>query len=295
MSLSDDSQQTFFDLVSLTLPLTFYALLYGAYMVLFMLHFYQFEYQRRVYLGRHLKGVLTFGLIPVLSIIADVILIHRCFKIWGSKKKVIAFPVFIAIINNVTTKNSHLEGSALAQLTFGVLKMKQLEYLSLHFPMGPSIILDLSVLDPGLFWPFLIANFSTNLFIPLVIGDCQSLFAITKFDVLSSAGRVWWIGHQVSKFLPSSLESGIMYPLALIPALVINFGPFEVFLIPILIQVVGIAPTFIIVRVALGISIESVQGTIDMNERNGHEDQTLSLCEVNHDTDELISNEQSTV
>ncbi|THU84679.1 hypothetical protein K435DRAFT_870018 [Dendrothele bispora CBS 962.96] len=143
---------------------------------------------------------------------------------------------------------------------------------------------------------FLAVNFFTNLVIPFMI-----------------AGRIWWIGNQVSKFLPSRkfnltrrtmaicLESGIMYPLALLPALVLTFQPVEtpanlVNFIPILIQVVGIAPTFIIVRVALGISIEDVQDTIRMNEENGQRDQVvLSMWEADHNIDERVQKERSIV
>ncbi|THU95904.1 hypothetical protein K435DRAFT_839306 [Dendrothele bispora CBS 962.96] len=267
--------------MSLSLRMTFYALLYGAYLILFTVCMYIITHRQGcvrklqiiaivalfaiatlgfifscIFTNLSIKGdlilagissMVVFGLYILANIIADVILIHRCFKIWGSKKKVIALPVFIAIINN---------GFALAQLILGVFKLEQLEDFSLQFSLGLTVLLDLSVLDPGLLWPFLITNFLTNLFIPLVI-----------------AGRIWWIGRQVSKFLPSRfnptrhsiavcLESGIMYPLALIPALLIIPQLSKVFLIPILIQVVGIAPTFIIVRVALGISIESVQDSI---------------------------------
>ncbi|THU99685.1 hypothetical protein K435DRAFT_855432 [Dendrothele bispora CBS 962.96] len=160
-------------------------------------------------------------------------------------------------------------------------------------------------LEQYIFQSFLAINFFTNLSIPFMI-----------------AGRIWWIGNQVSKFLPSRktnrtrhtmaicLESGIMYPLALIPALVLAFQPVEqsssqdyveqmstqVDFIPILIQVVGIAPTFIIVRVALGISIENVQDTICMNEENGQRDQVvLSMWEADHNIDEHVHKEQSVV
>ncbi|THU81664.1 hypothetical protein K435DRAFT_808891 [Dendrothele bispora CBS 962.96] len=162
------------------------------------------------------------------SITADIVLIHRCYKIWGAKKKIIVFPVFISIINN--------------------------------------------------------------------------------------AGRIWWIGQQVSKFLPKGkfhltkrvlavcLESGIMYPLALIPALVFKFHQFDLQVTPsftifdaILIQVVGIAPTFIIVRVALGISIENVHDTIRMNEGSRQKDQVLSMWETNHNIDECGRSDQSPV
>ncbi|THU78869.1 hypothetical protein K435DRAFT_876162 [Dendrothele bispora CBS 962.96] len=121
------------------------------------------------------------------------------------------------------------------------------------------------------------------------------------------AGRIWWIGHQISKFLPSRkfnlarqtmaicLESGIMYPLVIFAALVLTSQPVkrdtwptELVMFGILIQAMGIAPTFIIVRVALGISIESVQDTI-ANEENGQRDQVvLSTWQANHNIDEPV-------
>ncbi|THU96304.1 hypothetical protein K435DRAFT_797452 [Dendrothele bispora CBS 962.96] len=208
--------------------------------------------------------------------------IQRCYKIWGAKRKIIVFPIFISIINN---------GLALVEL---ITMMVEAIKLTLAFETSME---RLQILGEATLKSFLAVNFFTNLLIPLMI-----------------AGRIWWIGHQVSKFLPKNkfhptrhamavcLESGIMYPLALIPALVLAFeetvrldtGFMDASsLIPILIQVVGIAPTFIIVRVALGISIENVQDTIHMNERNGQNNQVLSMWEVNHNIDECGRSEQS--
>ncbi|THU96305.1 hypothetical protein K435DRAFT_797453 [Dendrothele bispora CBS 962.96] len=149
----------------------------------------------------------------------------KCYKIWGAKKKTIVFPIFISIINNVKIRVADFDNeTSMARL----------------LDLGEDILQS-----------FLAVNILTNLLIPLMI-----------------AGRIWWIGHQVSKFLPKNkfhptrhamavcLESGIMYPLALIPALVLAFEKTPrldtefmdaLSLMPILIQVVGIAPTFIIV------------------------------------------------
>ncbi|THU83965.1 hypothetical protein K435DRAFT_807118 [Dendrothele bispora CBS 962.96] len=188
------------------------------------------------------SSIFVLGFYILANIIADTILIHRCYKIWGAKKKVIVLPVFISIINNEVTNGSVLSNT----------------------------------INEYIFKSFLAVNFLTNLSIPFMI-----------------AGRIWWIGNQVSKFLPSKrsnlarhtmaicLESGIMYPLALFPALVLTFQSPYIWFIPILLQLVGIAPTFIIlVRVALGISIENVQDTIH-NEESGQRDRVvLSMWEA---------------
>ncbi|THU92559.1 hypothetical protein K435DRAFT_800396 [Dendrothele bispora CBS 962.96] len=95
-------------------------------------------------------------------------------------------------------------------------------------------------------------------------GANKKIIVLPVFiSIINNAGRIWWIGYQVSKFLPTKqfnltrhimavcLESGIMYPLALTPALVLIFRPHNdlssnIDIVPVLIQVVGIAPTFII-------------------------------------------------
>ncbi|THU80960.1 hypothetical protein K435DRAFT_938465 [Dendrothele bispora CBS 962.96] len=187
-----------------------------------------------------------FGVIPEPSITADVVLIHRCYKIWGAKKKIIVFPVFISIINN---------GLALVELITMVIEIVKGSTVanfmgkSTATSIGTSMFRLMGIGEATLKSFFKAVNFFTNSLIPLMI-----------------AGRIWWIGHQVSKLLPKNkfhpkrhamavcLESGIMYPLALIPALVLDFKFFglntevmdEFSLIPILTQVVGIAPTFII-------------------------------------------------
>ncbi|THU83431.1 hypothetical protein K435DRAFT_807520 [Dendrothele bispora CBS 962.96] len=219
----------------------------------------------------HFQTFSIPGLITKPSVIADIVLIHRCYKIWGAKKKIIIFPVFISIINNVTE-------------AFQVTKfIKELQ--------ADHTLLEIEAIIFYTSTSFLAVNFLTNLVIPLMI----------EFDDLSSAGRIWWIGRQVSKVLPTRrfnltrhimavcLESGIMYPLTLIPALVLSILPFGLLspsgvdLTAILIQVVGIAPTFII-------------DTMRMSQQNGHGDQTvLSMWEANHNIDEHIQEDQTAV
>ncbi|THU97568.1 hypothetical protein K435DRAFT_796432 [Dendrothele bispora CBS 962.96] len=191
--------------------------------------------------------IILFGLYVLAKYYSGQSL-QRCYKVWGAKKKIIVLPVFISIINNDS---------------FTMERLVNLEKYT--------------------FRSFLAVNFLTNLVIPFMI-----------------AGRIWWIGNQVSKFLPSRkfnlarhtmaicLESGIMYPLALLPSLVLTFQPVEIpaFLvnfIPILIQIVGIAPTFII-------------DTIRMNEENGQRDQVvLSMWDADHNIDEHVQKERSIV
>ncbi|KAF5343280.1 hypothetical protein D9758_016310 [Tetrapyrgos nigripes] len=197
---------------------------------------------------------IVFGLYTLANTIADIVLIQRCYRIWGFKKRIIVFPAFISAVNN---------GLALVR-TIAMVNDQVQDINSLLDTMEK-----VDGLGATTFKSFIGVNFFMNLLLPLMM-----------------AGRIWWIARQASKCiairknsltlsrlsLAVCLESGIIYPVALLPPLVIylrqdiyrnaifiNLGGD---LIPILIQVVGIAPTFIIVRVALGTSIENVQDTI---------------------------------
>ncbi|THU78794.1 hypothetical protein K435DRAFT_811256 [Dendrothele bispora CBS 962.96] len=284
------------------IPLVFYTLLYGiepynknqcAYLVLFVTCTYILAHKKGHVKRMQSTAIVALFMLATLGFILsciyaflsikenimnyfvadtfsfdEVLFIQklRCYKIWGSKKKFIAFPVFISIINNEV----------------GLL-------VATNHAMEQIVLLGDDISKS-----FLIVNFFTNLFIPSMI-----------------VGRIWWIGHEVSKFLSQSkqfnfmkysmaacLESGIMYPLALLPSVVMILLPWDassssVYYYPILIQVVGIAPTFIIVRIALGISIENVDDTIRMYEDGGQAE--LSTWEVNHDINQSVHGEQSTV
>ncbi|THU95588.1 hypothetical protein K435DRAFT_797978 [Dendrothele bispora CBS 962.96] len=167
--------------------------------------------------------------LKVRMVLMGLYLLAKCYKVWGAKKKIIAFPVLTSIINN---------GFSLLELLSG----RTMNFMA-AIKTGPS------PLARSTAEIFLAVNFFINLVIPLMIGG---------------SGRIWWIGHQVAKFLPTGnvnltrrtiavcLESGIMYPLALIPVLIFicqkstDFDAYAFVYIPILVQIVGIAPTFII-------------------------------------------------
>ncbi|KAF5367695.1 hypothetical protein D9758_009872 [Tetrapyrgos nigripes] len=202
-----------------------------------------------------ISQTVLFGIYTLANVIADFILIHRCYKLWKSKKRVIAFPVFISVVNN---------GLALVRMIFQAIWAKDM--ITDDFEtLDSDTLSSIGKLGPDFLISFLAVNLFANLLIPFMI-----------------AGRIWWIGRQASKFIGRRknsltrrsitaicLESGIIYPVLLIPTLAVyvpiytSTASFNFLgdLIPMLTQVVGIAPTFIIVRVALGISIENVQDT----------------------------------
>ncbi|THU96307.1 hypothetical protein K435DRAFT_797455 [Dendrothele bispora CBS 962.96] len=309
---SESISENYSSFIQLSLPLMFCTLSYGAYLVLFVTCTYIITHRKGCVKKMQFIAIVALFVFATLGFIFSCIdtfldikcnVIHdfdsgyyqlelpfvmrrtfhwysyhsqhnsKCYKIWGAKKKIIVFPIFISIVNN-----------GLALVEFINMLVEVVKTSGDDFRIETSMA-RLEELGYATLKSFLAVNFFTNLLIPLMI-----------------AGRIWWIGHQVSKFLPKNkfhptkhamavcLESGIMYPLALIPALVLAFEETlrldtrymdASSLIPNLIQVVGIAPTFII-------------DTIHMNERNGQNNQVLSMWEANRNIEECSQSEQST-
>ncbi|KAJ6478200.1 hypothetical protein C8R45DRAFT_1006760 [Mycena sanguinolenta] len=94
-----------------------------------------------------------------------------------------------------------------------------------------------------------------------------------------TAGRIWWICRQSRAYLNTSeqrrytssvtilVESGVLYSVALLTYLIVISIPNLINtlgepILQMLTQVMGIAPTLIIVRVGLGASVENLKSTI---------------------------------
>ncbi|KAJ3807153.1 hypothetical protein F5876DRAFT_6918, partial [Lentinula aff. lateritia] len=84
------------------------------------------------------------------------------------------------------------------------------------------------------------------------------------------AGRIWWLNRFHSLLLGTEgrdkrlnaiasmfVESGTLYPIALIVCLIIQVKGSPATMDPILLQIVGIVPTLIMVRTSLGLGVES--------------------------------------
>ncbi|KAJ7916943.1 hypothetical protein B0H13DRAFT_2322898 [Mycena leptocephala] len=96
--------------------------------------------------------------------------------------------------------------------------------------------------------------------------------------VASTAGRIWWISRQPRAYLGAAaqrryassialvVESGMVYSATILTFLIVISFPsvaptLEEPLLQIVTQVMGIAPTLIIVRVGLGVSVEDSMST----------------------------------
>ncbi|KAF9074059.1 hypothetical protein BDP27DRAFT_246697 [Rhodocollybia butyracea] len=166
------------------------------------------------------------------NIIADALLLYRCYIVWGARKYVIIGPFLISIANAALA----LAAAALAQQN------------------DETIIANTSLkAASAISTSFLAVNLFTNCLLTGLI-----------------AGRIWWISKATRQSLGADdddnsltsivaiiLESGSLYPVALAIGMGLNAANSVFSVEPILTVIVGMAPTLIMVRTDLDISIRN--------------------------------------
>ncbi|KAL0566400.1 hypothetical protein V5O48_015615, partial [Marasmius crinis-equi] len=153
--------------------------------------------------------------------------IYRTYIIWGSRKRFIIAPIIFSVATNVV----------------GVVA------ISVQLSANLTLFVD----GNNIFMWFTGAVAFTQLFLTFMI-----------------AGRIWWISRQMARnssmrksvrtIIAITLESGIVYAILLVIYQVQNSAlpiSIDLGLYPILIQFAGLSPTLIIIRAALGMSIEN--------------------------------------
>ncbi|KIK66713.1 hypothetical protein GYMLUDRAFT_238949 [Collybiopsis luxurians FD-317 M1] len=187
-------------------------------------------------------SVALRSIYAVANVIADTLLLYRCYIMLTGRKWVIIGSVMISAINT---------GMAIASVVVVENTFKTAFSLSINQVSVQT--------GPSFFYAFLGVNLLTNLM-------------LTGF----LAGRIWWFSRSTRKYFgyDSSnnrrmtniasmvLESGLLYPLALVLCIIaLASVPFtdgiSPSVEPLLTVIVGIAPTMIMVRVDLGASIET--------------------------------------
>ncbi|KAF5389167.1 hypothetical protein D9757_004979 [Collybiopsis confluens] len=168
--------------------------------------------------------------------VADALILYRCYVVWMSRKWIIVGPIILCAINT---------GGAIASVVFHQ-KTITFQEIFAHEKFN--------VAGFSLFEAFMGINLISNLILTGLIG------------------RLWWIARAARKTLVYDksdkkgssaiamiLESGLLYPLALIPTLVMRMTYDSLVLSPepLLTIIVALAPTLIIVRVNLQISTTS--------------------------------------
>ncbi|ESK92601.1 hypothetical protein Moror_4400 [Moniliophthora roreri MCA 2997] len=192
--------------------------------------------------GYKTASVAFVLLIPIiLNITAEAMLIHRCYLIWSSSKRV-GLPLVVAsVLTNI----------------IGVVD-------------AVLILVDINSESSNL------DSDNVGKAVGVVYGTTSVI--VNSVLTLLTAGRIWWIHRQVrahgvhtsDKLMHSVsriiLESGLLYPAmsminlitfytATIDDLPLDFGPLVTLS-------AGIAPTLIMVRARLGKSVESLQDKV---------------------------------
>ncbi|KAJ7579901.1 hypothetical protein C8J56DRAFT_283674 [Mycena floridula] len=165
----------------------------------------------------------------ISNLFADAIVNCRCYFIWGKRKRIVIIPAFSFFCTIVS------------------------------FPL----------------------QFSSNVVVAnvgLIVFVCMT-FVTNVVGVTLTASRVWWITHRAKEYLPKNakkrydtviaiiLESGVLFPVVLISAAITSAAggttSSRVF-IGLMYQVVGISPTLLLVRVGLGVSHDTVEGSVSV-------------------------------
>jgi len=137
-------------------------------------------------------NVAAVSIYVAANIIADSLLLYRCYIVWGSSRLVIAGPMFISVVNTVMALISAIlekKGSGRLLSAKGVTENSTYEAAA------------------TLEFAFLCVNLLTNLILTGLI-----------------AGRIWWISHTMDRLLNSGsndkringisaivLESGLLH------------------------------------------------------------------------------------
>ncbi|KAF5365959.1 hypothetical protein D9758_006650 [Tetrapyrgos nigripes] len=194
---------------------------------------------------------------------AEINLIHRTFVVWGSDIKVIVVPVILMLGNLGTGIASRFIADADVSQSVGA-----------DSGSGGNLQDKRSIVFSGVFMG---VNAFTNLVLTGMI-----------------AGRIWYISRQSAKYSSASsggysriyhsiiaivFESGLLYPTFIILYIILAFGNFPMkdrlnishasaILLDLLALVAAIAPTLIIVRAGLCITIENTTSQLQGSSGN---------------------------
>ncbi|KIK54170.1 hypothetical protein GYMLUDRAFT_77217 [Collybiopsis luxurians FD-317 M1] len=171
------------------------------------------------------------------NFLGDIVLIYRCYFVWNGKWLAIVAPAFLSIVNTAVGLAST------AEIQLGSKEEFATGGFSSQVAIGDHLL-----------YAFLGVNVFNNILLTGLI-----------------AGRLWYINNAAAKLFGTSpspdkrynaivamfLESGSLYPIALIICLVIQVTGSPASMDLILLQIVGIAPMLILVRTTLGVSIEN--------------------------------------
>ncbi|KAE9404702.1 hypothetical protein BT96DRAFT_916595 [Gymnopus androsaceus JB14] len=188
------------------------------------------------------------GIFLVANTVADAILLSRCYFIWGSRKTIIVGPAILCGINL---------GLEIASL---VLEIEgDISTVTRSLRNGSPDNITATIIIFAFVGGTIFAN---TLLTGLIAGRIWRLSQINNcYPELDKVNKARINSKQIYRLVAIIIESGALYPISIIVALVIELQiHMDVDrLLLIVAQTMGIAPTLILVRVDLGSSIESPQ------------------------------------
>ncbi|KAJ7268112.1 hypothetical protein B0H12DRAFT_1067888 [Mycena haematopus] len=218
------------------------------------------------------------GIYLVLFCICIYILLHRPFNL----ANIILLATAIALFTLSTLQT-------IINIILGAANVDDINipYDQLFYADNMLYVANKCVPPPIIYRCYVIWNRNIYVIVlPIIFGVDQALplapfFGITlATNVLVTgltAGRIWWIGHQArvhlkpdmrARYLASIsiiVESGVIYSAGILTYLILGAIPFTLPAqdptVEMLAQFVGIVPTLIIVRVGLGVSVQSRSNT----------------------------------
>jgi len=173
--------------------------------------------------------------------IGDGILLYRCYHLWAAKKSIIATPIILCVFNFLLFSSG---------LIIEGVKDRDFDppftLTSVQDFFGISVILALV---------FSVVTLATNILLTALIAF--RILRLMRLTQKYGDADLQIRNKQIHHLIVIILESGSVYPITVLLCVSLVFFISPVKLVPIAAQALGIAPTLIMVRVELGLSIES--------------------------------------
>ncbi|KAF9265543.1 hypothetical protein L218DRAFT_957144 [Marasmius fiardii PR-910] len=181
-------------------------------------------------------SVASFLAYILSNLVADTLLLFRCYHVWDHRMTIILFPAILCIGCNALgiayVSHSFLEASGSRTL------------LHDSGAGGQPLLLAFAILD-------LLSNMLLTV-----------LIATKLVSIIRQARRaeVKSVQTMYTSIMTIILETGVIYPIGLVALLAVSNNAITYSLI----HFVGIAPTLIIVRIGLGTALQTERGCIEM-------------------------------
>ncbi|KAF5356679.1 hypothetical protein D9758_013738 [Tetrapyrgos nigripes] len=173
------------------------------------------------------------------NILADYVLIRRCYVVWNSDWRIIVFPIFLSIVNNAVGFSAVV---ILINVFFGSLSLEKQTKLS----DNANKMLE----------AFFGVNVASNVLLTFLIGklSLEKMNPDAKED----------IKRRYRTVIALIVESGLLYPISVIVfEIILQVVALSPSLYPLMSTLAGMAPTLIILRVHLGVSINTLGETVN--------------------------------